>query len=92
MESDTRGYAEIFFKYLSPPRTKPLLNGFMNMVRGAVSYRAPVLIMIIGDVVYLQVFRQPIVVLNSLEAAQDLLDKRSHIYSDRPNFVLLNEL
>jgi len=31
-------------------------------------------------------------ILNSLEAAQDLLDKRSAIYSDRPNFVLLNDL
>ena len=32
------------------------------------------------------------VILNSLQAARDLLDKRSSIYSDRPRFVLLAEL
>lgn len=32
------------------------------------------------------------VILNSLKAARDLLDKRSSIYSDRPRFVLLAEL
>ncbi|CAA7262652.1 unnamed protein product [Cyclocybe aegerita] len=45
-----------------------------------------------GDVVYLSTFGQPLVILNSLQAARDLLDKRSSIYSDRPRFVLLSEL
>ncbi|KAJ3794923.1 cytochrome P450 [Lentinula aff. detonsa] len=45
-----------------------------------------------GDVIYLQVFQQPMLILNSLEAAQDLLHTRSSIYSDRPNFILLNDL
>ncbi|KAJ3863973.1 cytochrome P450 [Lentinula novae-zelandiae] len=45
-----------------------------------------------GDVVYLRIFQQPMLILNSLEAAQDLLHQRSSIYSDRPNFVLLNDL
>ncbi|KAJ3488149.1 hypothetical protein NLI96_g3050 [Meripilus lineatus] len=31
-------------------------------------------------------------ILNSLEAAHDLLDKRSHNYSSRPRFVLLIEM
>jgi len=37
-----------------------------------------------GDVLSLHVFGQVIVVLNSTKAAKDLLDRRSHIYSDRP--------
>ena len=41
-----------------------------------------------GDVVYLNVLGQPMVVLNSLQAAQDLLDKRSANYSDRPDSVM----
>ncbi|KIK64984.1 hypothetical protein GYMLUDRAFT_160389 [Collybiopsis luxurians FD-317 M1] len=45
-----------------------------------------------GDVVYLKILRQPILILNSFEAASDLLEKRSAIYSDRPEFILLNEL
>ena len=45
-----------------------------------------------GDVVYLRLFRMPALVLNSLAAARDLLDKRSAKYSDRPRFILLNEM
>ncbi|KAF9005425.1 cytochrome P450 [Cyathus striatus] len=45
-----------------------------------------------GDVIYLRVFGQPLVILNTLKAARDLLDKRSRIYSDRPRFVLLTEM
>ncbi|KAF8064434.1 cytochrome P450 [Lyophyllum atratum] len=41
-----------------------------------------------GDVMYLHVLGRPIIVLNSVEAAVDLLDKRSANYSDRPRFVL----
>ncbi|KAI0642510.1 CyP450 monooxygenase [Trametes meyenii] len=36
-----------------------------------------------GDIVYLSVFGQPILVLGSHEAAMDLLEKRSALYSDR---------
>jgi hypothetical protein len=45
-----------------------------------------------GDVVHIDIFGQSIIILNSLQAARDLLDKRSSIYSDRPRFVLLSEL
>lgn len=41
---------------------------------------------------HVKVFAQPMIVLNSLQAARDLLDRRSSIYSDRPRFVLLSEL
>ncbi|KAG6848244.1 hypothetical protein H0H93_001985 [Arthromyces matolae] len=39
-----------------------------------------------GDVVYVEMLGQPIIVLNSVEAAVDLLEKRSVNYSDRPPF------
>ncbi|KAF7327120.1 Cytochrome P450 [Mycena kentingensis (nom. inval.)] len=39
-----------------------------------------------GDVMYLRLPGRDIVVLDSLEAAQALLDKRSATYSDRPRF------
>ncbi|KAH9951190.1 cytochrome P450 monooxygenase [Amylocystis lapponica] len=35
---------------------------------------------------------QPVVIINSLHVAQDLLDKRGTIYSDRPNMILHVEL
>ncbi|KAJ7649568.1 cytochrome P450 [Mycena polygramma] len=45
-----------------------------------------------GDVVYLEILGQPIVVLHSLTAAHDLLNQRSAIYSSRPRLVMAGEL
>ncbi|KAI3612779.1 cytochrome p450 [Moniliophthora roreri] len=47
---------------------------------------------IYGDVIFLRIFSQPMVVLSTFETAQELLEKRSAIYSDRPRFVLFSEL
>ncbi|EEB88889.1 hypothetical protein MPER_13085 [Moniliophthora perniciosa FA553] len=47
---------------------------------------------IYGDVMFIRIFSQPMVVLSTFEAAQELLEKRSAIYSDRPRFVLFSEL
>ncbi|KAI0640974.1 cytochrome P450 [Trametes meyenii] len=45
-----------------------------------------------GDVVYAKLFQRPVLVLNSLRAAQDLLEKKSVRYSSRPRLILLSEL
>ena len=37
-------------------------------------------------------FRTPVVVLNSKEAAVELMEKRGAKYSDRPRFILIKEL
>ncbi|CAE6398837.1 unnamed protein product [Rhizoctonia solani] len=42
-----------------------------------------------SDIVYLEILGQKILVLNSAEAASDLLDKRSALYSDRPSIPML---
>ncbi|KAF9449669.1 cytochrome P450 [Macrolepiota fuliginosa MF-IS2] len=44
------------------------------------------------NILYLEAFGQPIVVLTDLRAAQDLLDKRSSLYSGRPHLTMLHEL
>ncbi|OBZ75202.1 O-methylsterigmatocystin oxidoreductase [Grifola frondosa] len=41
-----------------------------------------------GDIFYLNVFGKQMVIVNSLQAANDLMDKRSANYSDRPVFPL----
>ncbi|OAA72090.1 Cytochrome P450 [Cordyceps fumosorosea ARSEF 2679] len=41
-----------------------------------------------SDVLSVNILGQPVIVLNSVKAAVDLLDKRGHKYSDRPRFVL----
>src|SRR5262245_19704096 len=47
---------------------------------------------ITGDVVFAKFFRTPVIVLNSREAAVDLMEKRSAKYSDRPPLIVLREL
>ncbi|ESK84495.1 cytochrome p450 [Moniliophthora roreri MCA 2997] len=41
-----------------------------------------------GDIVYLRLFNQNVVVLNSAKAAGDLLDRRAANYSQRPRLVV----
>jgi hypothetical protein len=40
---------------------------------------------------YLNVLGQPILVINSLKAAFELLDRRANIYSDRPRYIVAGE-
>ncbi|CCM04534.1 uncharacterized protein FIBRA_06715 [Fibroporia radiculosa] len=44
-----------------------------------------------GPIVYARFFNVDAIILNSLEVAEDLLDKRGAIYSDRPNMVMLDD-
>ncbi|KAH9993744.1 cytochrome P450 [Russula vinacea] len=43
-------------------------------------------------IMYLNAFGQPIIVLHSLKAASELLDRRANIYSDRPRYVVAQDL
>ncbi|KAF8506218.1 cytochrome P450 [Gautieria morchelliformis] len=45
-----------------------------------------------GDLVYIKVLRQPIVIVNSLAVAHDLFEKRSSVYSDRYEFPMMCDL
>lgn len=45
-----------------------------------------------GDVMYVRALDQNIIVLNSKEAAIELLERRSAIYSHRPRLIMANEL
>lgn len=41
----------------------------------------------LGDVVYMEVFGRPIIILNSAKATTELFEKRSANYADRPRLV-----
>ncbi|KAJ8521448.1 hypothetical protein ONZ45_g1855 [Pleurotus djamor] len=45
-----------------------------------------------GDLIYVHVFGNPLLILNSAEAVNDLFDKRSAIYSSRPVRTMVVEL
>jgi hypothetical protein len=47
--------------------------------------------LLLADIVYLEILGQKIIVLNSAEAASDLLDKRSALYSDRPSIPMVSD-
>lgn len=45
-----------------------------------------------GDVIYVYIFGNPILVLNTAKVANELLDKRSSIYSSRPHRTMVGDL
>ena len=45
-----------------------------------------------GDLVYTSLFWLPILVINSIDIARDLLDKRGSNFSDRPKSIVYNEM
>lgn len=45
-----------------------------------------------GDVVYFDVFGQPVITLNSFEAIEDLIIKKSALFSGRPYLPMVTEL
>ena len=47
---------------------------------------------IIGEVMYLNVAGQPVVVLNSLKSSFELLERRAINYSDRPRYIMVQEI
>ncbi|KAK0185198.1 cytochrome P450 [Armillaria mellea] len=73
------------------PNRLPLIGNLWNVPRGvdhpwrtyakwATTY---------GDIFYLDIPGNPTVVINSAQAAEDLFEKRSGNYSDRPDFTML---
>lgn len=45
-----------------------------------------------GNIIHMHVYGRPIIILNSFEHAQELMDKRGANHSDRPRMVLIHEL
>ncbi|KIJ48753.1 hypothetical protein M422DRAFT_28227 [Sphaerobolus stellatus SS14] len=45
-----------------------------------------------GEIVYLKIVNTDVIVVNSRRMVYELFDKRSAIYSDRPNFSMLNDV
>ena len=41
---------------------------------------------------YLNAFGQPLMVINRLKAAAELLDRCATVYSDRPRMIVANEI
>ncbi|KAJ7659531.1 putative monooxygenase [Mycena rosella] len=72
------------------PRRWPLIGSVLEMPRSYQWLKFAEWAKTYGSIVYLEAVGQPIVVLNSAKVAKDLLDQRSSLYSDRPNFTMAN--
>ncbi|KAF8967923.1 cytochrome P450 [Flammula alnicola] len=66
------------------PKRLPILGNFFQVPTKHPFVRFFEWKKIHGDVIYLQIFGRNLLVLNSKEAAVDLFEKRSAIYSERP--------
>ena len=55
-------------------------------------YFARVLTRAAGELVYLNIFGQGLLFVNTYKAAYDLLEKRGAIYSDKPKMIMAGEL
>lgn len=87
-----RRRSSFLWKYPPGPRPLPLIGNVLQLPVERPEERFSEWGSRYGDVVYIRLFQQPIVILNSLRAARDILEKRGAIYSDRPRFVLFSEL
>ena len=69
-------------------------NGKKDMVSliQGVCCRANYQMSLSGDIVYIEPLGSPIVVLNTIESVNALLDKRAANYSHRPIFTMAGEL
>ncbi len=68
------------------------LSGLKTLVRPYVAYYPSELICEKGNIIHMHVYGRPIIILNSFEHAQELMDKRGANHSDRPRMVLIHEL
>ncbi|KAM5546291.1 hypothetical protein V8D89_000417 [Ganoderma adspersum] len=71
------------------PSPLPIFGNILDFPRTHLGREFAALSKKFGDVVYLSLFGQDIVVLGSLKAARELLEKRSANYSDRPASVMV---
>ncbi|KAJ7896557.1 cytochrome P450 [Mycena leptocephala] len=80
---------------LKPPPGPPK-DPFIGHLRHMPATQAPLVFhewaKTYGDVMQLQVLGRSIIILDTHQAAADLLDKKGSIYSDRPEFPLYNIL
>ncbi|KAK7038507.1 cytochrome P450 [Favolaschia claudopus] len=72
------------------PRPLPIVGNLFDMPRARVWETFLQWKELYGDVVYLNVLGRHIVFLNSVKATTELLEKRGTLYSDRPQFPLIN--
>ncbi|KAF8509219.1 cytochrome P450 [Hysterangium stoloniferum] len=77
---------------LSPgPKPPPLLGNLLNMPRSREYDEYTKWRETYGDIAHMEVLGKHIVIINSVDVANDLLERRSAIYSDTPYMPILHD-
>ncbi|KAI0746722.1 cytochrome P450 [Daedaleopsis nitida] len=74
------------------PKPLPIIGNAFELVTKELWVKASGWAKTYGDVVYVHVFGQGLLFVNSYEAAFDLMEKKGSIYSDKPHLVMAGEL
>ncbi|KAI0031184.1 cytochrome P450, partial [Vararia minispora EC-137] len=74
------------------PTGYPLLGSALKLLDKEWLFRECKSYALAGELVYLNVAGQPAVILNSQHVAADLLDRHASTFSDRPRFIVANEI
>ncbi|KAI0030137.1 cytochrome P450 [Vararia minispora EC-137] len=86
-------YATSPWRHLPPgPTGYPLLGSALKLLDKEWLFQECKSYALAGELVYLNVAGQPAVVLNSQRVAADLLDRHASTFSDRPRFIVANEV
>ncbi|TCD67633.1 hypothetical protein EIP91_012198 [Steccherinum ochraceum] len=78
--------------YPPGPKPLPILGNILDLTPRELWLRVTGWANQFGDIVYIHVFGQGLVFLNSYDVTVDLMDKRGAIYSDKPALVMAGEL
>ncbi|KAF8509202.1 cytochrome P450 [Hysterangium stoloniferum] len=73
------------------PKPLPLLGNLLNMPRSREYEEYTKWRETYGDIIHMEVLGKHIVIINSVDVANDLLERRSAIYSDRPYMPILHD-
>ncbi|KAH9919494.1 cytochrome P450 [Epithele typhae] len=74
------------------PKPLPIIGNLRDMALTGLWFEATKWAKQYGELVYLNIFGQGILFINTHDAAVDLLEKRGAIYSDKPKMVMAGEL
>ncbi|KIK39059.1 hypothetical protein CY34DRAFT_89871 [Suillus luteus UH-Slu-Lm8-n1] len=70
------------------PPPKPLIGSYLDVPKAEPWKKFSQWRKLYGDLVYVQILGNKLLVLNDMESMRELLEKRSQKYSDRPSFVM----